>query len=113
MTSKPMSAMAEDPKGVRLERSIITAAVVGPGYACYASCDTLDFACKQDHKHKQAVSVHKVYACQSAVVVSFEILWKVRHMCVSNAPKLSRRENGLDHLTLCTETRLCSVDCTT
>ena len=47
MTSKPMSAMAEDPKGVRLEHSIITATVVGPGYACVASYDKLDVTTRQ------------------------------------------------------------------
>ncbi len=47
MTSKPMSAMAEDPKGVRSDRSIITATVEGPGYARVASYDTLDVTTRQ------------------------------------------------------------------
>ncbi len=51
-------------------------------------------SCKHDYKHKQAVSVHNMFACQSAVVLSFESVWKVRHLCVFNCSKAVKGGKG-------------------
>lgn len=65
MTSKPLSAMAEDPKGIRLELLIITAMVVGPGYACIASYLTRTILSKT-HMHDASVTTSISKPCQSS-----------------------------------------------